>query len=167
MAKNRNPSTPMEQKIATEVVTATVTDPQLASAMIEAEAAPTPEEFTGPGETPAPTDDLIKIDASLDDEDQKKVREFMQKVVEARTAREKAEQPVPPPPMTDRQKATIAEEQEAGRRALARHAESQKLRPPPVREKSDGSSNPVFRPGDYVPSMDKGQVGARDVKPRE
>lgn len=165
MAKNRNQSIPMEQKIATEVVTATVTDPQLASAMIEAEAAPL--EFTGPGETPAPVDDLIKIDGSLDDEDQKKVREFMQKVVEARTAREKAEQPVPPPPMTDRQKAAIAEEQEAGRRALARHAESQKLRPPPVREKSDGSSNPVFRPGDYVPSMDKGQVGARDVKPRE
>lgn len=151
----------MEQK--TEV-TATVTagdggtkaDPQLASAAIEASSV-SPDDDNPPVSA---SDDPIKI---AETEDERKVREFMEKVVQARQAKEKAEQPVPPPPMTERQRAAIEEEQAAGRRALARHAEQQKLRPPPVREKSDGTSNPVFRPGDYVPNMAHGNTGARDV----
>jgi hypothetical protein len=165
MAKNRNQSTPMDTKI--EEVTATVTDPQLAAAMNEAASAPVPEAPIEPLAPPA--DDLIKIDNSLDDEDQKKVRAFLQEVVAARTARAKAEQPVPPAPLTDRQKQQIADEQEAGRRSLAKHAEQQKARPAPVREPTEGTSNPVFRPGDYVPDQMKGQgnVGARTVPTRE
>lgn len=161
MAKNRNQSTPMEQP-KNEEVTVTVTDQQFASASNEAEAVPPPPEAHA-----APEEDALVNIAEFEDEDQRKIREFMQKVVEARTAREKAEQPVPPPPLTESQRAQITAEQEAGRRAVARHKEQQALRPPPVREKTDGSSNPVFRPSDYVPNMDKGHVGARDVKPRE
>lgn len=144
-------------------VTATVTDdPQLASAQNEAASAPPPPDDLG---DPEPAEEKLVEIKNLDDEDQRRVTEFMKQVVEARMAREKAEQPVPPPPMTERQKTQIEEEQEAGRRAVAKHAEQQKLRPPPP-ARDPGSSNPVFRPGDYVPDMSKGNVGARDVPPR-
>lgn len=131
-------------------------DPQLASASIEAAA-------TEPPAAP-PADEMINI---VESEDERKVREFMEQVVAARTAREKAEQPVPPPPMTDRQRSQIEDEQAAGRRAVERNIEARKLQAAPVREPGEGTSKPVFRPADYVPGMDKGNVGARELKPRE
>lgn len=57
-----------------------------------------------------------------------------------------------PPPITDRQRQNLLEEQEAGKRATARHqAELTNRPPPPVREKWDGTNTPVHRPGSLVP----------------
>lgn len=68
--------------------------------------------------------------------------------------REHAEKPKPvyvPPPITEKMQANINAEMEAGRRAVAKHAEQQALRPVPVKDKSEGTSTPVFRPGSSVP----------------
>jgi hypothetical protein len=56
-----------------------------------------------------------------------------------------------PPPMTDRMRANINAEMEAGRRAQAKHEAQQASRPVPVKEKWDGSNTKVYRPGDVVP----------------
>lgn len=57
-----------------------------------------------------------------------------------------------PPPLTERQQAAIAEEQEAGRKARERHERELASRPPPpAKEKWDGTNTPVFRPGSAVP----------------
>lgn len=56
-----------------------------------------------------------------------------------------------PPPMTDRQRAMLAEEQAAGQRAAQRHAEQLAARPPTPKEPWDGSNTPVHRPGNVVP----------------
>lgn len=58
-----------------------------------------------------------------------------------------------PPPMTDRQKAQLQLEQEAGAARVRAHAEQMKHRPPVViseaEKKAQGSNVPVFRPGDF------------------
>lgn len=57
-----------------------------------------------------------------------------------------------PPPMTDRQRAALEAEQNAGKRARERHeAELASRPPPPAREPWDGSNTPVHRPGTAVP----------------
>lgn len=56
-----------------------------------------------------------------------------------------------PPPMTDRQREKLEAEQEAGRKARERHEAQQASRPPPPREKWDGTNTPVMRPGSVVP----------------
>ena len=57
-----------------------------------------------------------------------------------------------PPPMTDRQRAALEAEQNAGKRARERHeAELASRPPPPAREPWDGSNTPVHRPGAAVP----------------
>lgn len=131
-------------------------DPQLASTTIEAASAQPPDE--------KPADEMINI---VESEDERKVREFMEQVVAARSAREKAEQPVPPPPLTERQRNQIEEEQAAGRRAIERNIEARRLQAVPARDPGEGTSKPVFRPADYVPNMSQGNVGARNIEPRE
>lgn len=56
-----------------------------------------------------------------------------------------------PPPLTERQRNALAEEQAAGQRARERHEAELALRPPPKRDPSDGTSTPVHRPGNLVP----------------
>ena len=72
--------------------------------------------------------------------------------------REHAEKPKPvyvPPPMTERMRANIEAEMEAGRRAQAKHEAQQASRPVPPKEPWDGSNTPVFRPGTLVPDPTK------------
>jgi hypothetical protein len=68
--------------------------------------------------------------------------------------REHAEKPKPvyvPPPMTERMRANIEAEMEAGRRTQARHEAQQASRPVPPKEPWDGTNTVVFRPGTNVP----------------
>jgi len=69
-----------------------------------------------------------------------------------------------PPPPSARQLSRTELEMEAGRRAVAR-AEAAKVNQLPRKiEPSDGYTTPAFRPADYVPGFDKGQVGAKTIK---
>lgn len=56
-----------------------------------------------------------------------------------------------PPPITESMAERIREEQEAGKRAVAKHAAQQASRPQPPRDPKEGFTNPVYRPGDVVP----------------
>jgi hypothetical protein len=57
-----------------------------------------------------------------------------------------------PPPITERQRSLIEEEQAAGRKALERHETELASRPPPpAKEKWDGTNTLVHRPGSLVP----------------
>lgn len=56
-----------------------------------------------------------------------------------------------PPPMTDRMRLRIEEEQAAGRRAAARHQAELSYRTPPPPDPTEGSTTPVHRPGSAVP----------------
>lgn len=63
-----------------------------------------------------------------------------------------------PPPMTERQRTHLEEEQAAGRRARERHEQELASRPSPPRDPSEGTTNPVQRPGGAVPDpiLDRG-----------
>ncbi len=87
--------------------------------------------------------------------------DFIAEVVKRRIQRD--EPPPPPQPATNRQLERTRLEIEAGQRRVAANEAQAKLRPQPVREVSDGTTTPVFRPQDYVPNMDQGKVGARDI----
>ncbi len=87
--------------------------------------------------------------------------DFIAEVVKRRIQRD--EPPPPPQPATNRQLERTRLEIEAGQRRVAANEAQAKLRPQPVREASDGTTTPVFRPQDYVPNMDQGKVGARDI----
>jgi hypothetical protein len=77
---------------------------------------------------------------------------FLQKVREHRADSEAKKAEHKPPPLTERQRAMIAEEQAAGIKARERHeAELASRPPPPAKEKWDGSNTPVHRPNDVVP----------------
>lgn len=73
-----------------------------------------------------------------------------------------------PPARTGRQMSQLEEEMEAGRKALARHAAGQHARrevaQPIPPSPADGKMTPVYRPGDAVPGMNSGQLGARNVR---
>lgn len=57
-----------------------------------------------------------------------------------------------PPPMTDKMRANIEEEMEAGRRTQQRHQEQWDNRPQPKPDPREGGpSTPVHRPGNVVP----------------
>lgn len=69
-----------------------------------------------------------------------------------------------PPPLTDRQKEKIAAQQEAGRRALEKHAERQRLqRGFGVPQASDAKADKVQVDAGKVPGFAQGYNGARDI----
>lgn len=53
-----------------------------------------------------------------------------------------------PPPRTERQQAQLEAEMAAGRRSTERAEARQAFRPPPQRDRTEGTNNPVKRPGD-------------------
>lgn len=57
-----------------------------------------------------------------------------------------------PPPMTERQVSSREAEMRAGAARVKHFEDQKKLRPPPVRDPHEGTTTPVFRPGDYVPT---------------
>lgn len=90
-------------------------------------------------------------------------REKLLDALRAHAEKTKAVEYVPPSP-TDRQKTQTELEQEAGRKAVARAASQAAARPQPKPDPSDGYSTPAFRPGDHVPGMNSGDLGARNIK---
>lgn len=68
-----------------------------------------------------------------------------------------------PPGPTARQKSQTELEMEAGRKRSEWYAAQAANRPPQEPPKNEGSMTPVYRPGDHVPSMDKGHVDAKAV----
>ena len=68
---------------------------------------------------------------------------------------EAAPPPYVPPPMTDRQKMALREEMEAGAKAVAKAAAQRAHHPtlPPPKDNNEGLTNPVHRPGDFVPGL--------------
>jgi hypothetical protein len=65
-----------------------------------------------------------------------------------------------PPPRTERQMSALEEELEAGRKAQQKAEAQQASRPVPARDPAEGSSVPVYRPGDMVPDPVSGKLGA-------
>jgi hypothetical protein len=64
-----------------------------------------------------------------------------------------------PPPRTERQMTQLEQELEAGRRAQQKAQAQQDARPVPVKDVSEGFTNPVHRPGDMVPDPMTGRMG--------
>jgi hypothetical protein len=64
-----------------------------------------------------------------------------------------------PPPRTERQMTQLEAELEAGRRAQQKAQAQQDARPVPVRDLSEGVTNPVHRPNDMVPDPMTGKLG--------
>ena len=79
--------------------------------------------------------------------------DFVRKVMEARA--KAAEPPPPPQPVAPAIAEQTKAEQEAGRQAVARHAEQARIHRRPAPEPQ--TSTAVFRPADYVPDQRKGQ----------
>lgn len=84
---------------------------------------------------------------------------LLQRMREHAAEAEAKKQGYKPPPMTERQLSALEEEQAAGRRAIERHAALQASRPVPPRDPSEGTSTPVHRPGNAVPSPFDGTNG--------
>jgi hypothetical protein len=98
-----------------------------------------------PAKAPQPDESLVSVMAGGRENLLQKMREHAEKAKAAKEAYK-------PPPLTDRQRAALEEEQAAGRKARERHeAELASRPPPPAKEKWDGSNTPVMRPGDVVP----------------
>jgi hypothetical protein len=76
---------------------------------------------------------------------------LMQRMREHNAQAEAKKNAYKPPPMTDRQRSALEEEQAAGRRARERHEAELAARPAPAKEPWDGTNTPVHRPGDVVP----------------
>lgn len=90
-------------------------------------------------------------------------REKLLDALRAHAEKTKVEEYVPPAP-TERQQTQTQLEQEAGRRAVERHAAQAANRPQPKPDPGDGYSTPAFRPNDHVPGMMSGDLGARNIK---
>lgn len=58
-----------------------------------------------------------------------------------------------PPPRTPRQMAQLEAELAAGRKTQQRAAEQLAHRPAPERDRNEGLTTPVHRPGDFVPGL--------------
>lgn len=83
-------------------------------------------------------------------------RDFLaQKLKEHRAKTEKKIEEYSPNPRTPAMLERLREEQEAGRRTTERHAAQQAHRPPPVKEKWDGTNTEVARPINMVPDPTK------------
>lgn len=90
-------------------------------------------------------------------------RDRLLDALRAHAEKTKAVEHVPPTP-TERQKTQTEMEQEAGRRAVQRHTAQAAHRPQPKPDPAEGYTTPAFRPGDHVPGMNSGQLGARNIK---
>lgn len=84
------------------------------------------------------------------------LQEFIKKVHAARAAKPVEQAPPAPSP---RQAERTNAELEAGRRRVAYAAEQASNRPRVVRDKTEGSTTPVYRPGDHVPNLDSKDPG--------
>lgn len=75
--------------------------------------------------------------------------------------------PVPyvPPPMSDRMRVKLEEEQAAGRKSTERHEAQVASRPVPVKTAAEGFTTPVFRPNDVVPDPKAIGHGAKTYSP--
>lgn len=106
-----------------------------------------------PASAPVEEEPLISILSKGQDYLHEKMREKMARdaAVEASRA---------PPERTERQQALLTEEQEAGRRAAARHQAELDARPPRPRDPADGTTTPVHRPGSAVPGPYDGAPGS-------
>jgi len=127
------------------------------------EAAPAPS-YPNNGPTPedvraaARTAQLQHAQAVLEEERERKKREFMEKVAEARrpVVQVNVPQPVAPQILAQTQR-----EMAEGARQNGVHAERTRTGPIPAR--AVPGSTPVYRPADYVPNMNQGQNGAKTL----
>jgi hypothetical protein len=98
-----------------------------------------------PASKPAEDESLVSVMSQGREHLMQRMREHAEK-----TAAKKEE--YKPPPLTEKMRAVIDEEQAAGIRVRERHEREQASRPPPpAKEKWDGSNTPVHRPGSLVP----------------
>lgn len=91
---------------------------------------------------------------------------FVRKVMAERAEAALRDVPSPPTPLTERQRAQIEAEMEAGRNALAKHRaalEAQQGKPV-ERDPTAGTSTPVFRPEDYVPNLNQGKTASGSAR---
>lgn len=88
------------------------------------------------------------------------LNDFVAKIMEERN---KPEPVYVPPAQHPRQVEQTRLEMEAGAKRVAENEVEQGNRPVPVRDPSEGTSTPVYRPVDFVPGMNQGNVSARQV----
>jgi hypothetical protein len=99
---------------------------------------------------------------------EQQIEAFTQKVYAQRAEAQK--EPPPPPPLTERQRAQIEAEKEAGRRALEKHAanlaaqRANAVQVSDAEKKAQGTSTPVFTPSDYVPNMNQGRTAGNSSR---
>lgn len=112
---------------------------------------PGPEtEVTAPVTAEPEQDQRVVIHEDPDEQD--RINAFRKKIMEQRTA-DAAPKEVVKAPLTGRQKSQIELEQEAGRRAVARHHEQYLAARPKAPDKSEGTTVVVPRDGAQVPGM--------------
>jgi hypothetical protein len=106
----------------------------------------------------------IKILEPVESAAAKGNRELYERILAARKI---ADNPPPPKkqPVAPAILSQTQREMAEGARISARHAAQQAYRPPPTPRDvaAQGSSVPVFRPQDFVPGMNKGNVNAQPV----
>lgn len=69
------------------------------------------------------------------------------------------------PVLTKRQKADLNDEMKRGREISAKHAEQQKKFPrKTIIDPHDGGTKTIFRPSDYTPDFNHGNINAKDIK---
>lgn len=88
--------------------------------------------------------------------------EEVHKQIIAMRAEKPPEYVAPPVPQGILDKTRL--EQEEGKRQNARQAAERSAALPPKVDKSEGTTDPVYRPGDYVPNMDQGQAPTKSYK---
>lgn len=109
---------------------------------------------------PEPTIDIAPATVEIRKRDLE-WKEFSDQVLAART------QPKPevvPPKPTERQMTQTQREMEAGRKRSEAAEEQYKKIRAAVRDGSEGSTTPVFRPRDHVPNMDSKDPLIRTLK---
>lgn len=89
------------------------------------------------------------------------IEEVHRQIIEMRN--QKPVEYVPPPVPQGIKDKTNLELEEGRRRNAMALAERQKALPP-KKDPSEGTTDPVYRPGDHVPNMDQGQVATKSYK---
>lgn len=144
--------TPHDVKVPQEPVVVAPT-PQVDPATLP-QNGPTPEEVR----QMALAAQRAQQEQAIIDERERKKREFLQKVADARRPQVN---PQVPQPVSPRILEQTRREMAEGARQNEIHAE--RTRSGPIPPRPDVQSTPVHRPADWVPNMNQGQNGARNV----
>jgi hypothetical protein len=90
------------------------------------------------------------------------IEEIQRQIIEMRNEPPPVYTP-PPVPQAIAEKTRLEIEEGKRRNALAL-AERNRARPQPKADPTEGKTEPVYRPGDFIPNVDQGQVTTKSYK---